>query len=94
MATSPLDLINIENFLTRLTKRNLQPYSKSPSKVTPPINFEYSQSDYSVIDSPDQLIDEPSLANKLFPLNQYGNEGGYRQAPDPTGLLNSKSNEG
>jgi hypothetical protein len=94
MATSPLDLINIENFLTRLTKRNLQPYSKSPSKFTPPINFEYSQSDYSVIDSPDQLIDEPSLANKLFPLNQYGNEGGYRQAPDPTGLLNSKSNEG
>ena len=94
MATSPLDLINIENFLTRLTKRNLQPYSKSPSKFTPPINFEYSQSDYSVIDSPDQLIDEPSLANKLFPLNQYGNEGGYRQAPDPTGLLNNKSNEG
>jgi hypothetical protein len=94
MATSPLDLINIENFLTRLTKRNLQPYSKSPSKFTPPINFEYSQSDYSVIDSPDQLIDEPSLANKLFPLNQYGNEGGYRQAPDPTGILNSKSNEG
>jgi hypothetical protein len=94
MATSPLDLINIENFLTRLTKRNLQPYSKSPSKFTPPINFEYSQSDYSVIDSPDQLIDEPSLANKLFPLNQYGNEGGYRQAPDPNGLLNSKSNEG
>jgi outer membrane protein OmpA-like peptidoglycan-associated protein len=94
MATSPLDLINIENFLTRLTKRNLQPYSKSPSKFTPPINFEYSQSDYSVIDSPDQLIDEPSLANKLFPLNQYGNDGGYRQAPDPNGLLNSKSNEG
>jgi|694.fasta_scaffold17524_5 hypothetical protein len=94
MATSPLDLINIENFLKRLTKRNLQPYSKSPSKFTPPINFEYSQSDYSVIDSPDQLIDEPSLANKLFPLNQYGNEGGYRQAPDPNGLLNSKSNEG
>jgi hypothetical protein len=94
MATSPLDLINIENFLTRLTKRNLQPYSKSPSKVTPPINFEYSQSDYSVIDSPDQLIDEPSLANKLFPLNQYGNEGGYRQAPDPNALLNNKSNEG
>ena len=31
MATSPLDLINIENFLTRLTTRNLQPFSKSPS---------------------------------------------------------------
>jgi hypothetical protein len=47
-----------------------------------------------VQDSPDQLIDEPSFANKLYPLNQYGNEGGYKQVPDPVGNLNTKSNEG
>jgi hypothetical protein len=60
----------------------------------PPTNYEYIQSDTSVVDTPDSLIDEPSFANKLYPLNRYGNEGGYEQVPDPGGLLNTKSNEG
>ena len=94
MGSSPLDLVNSESFRKKLVTRNLVPYAKSPTKATPPTNYEVIQSDLSVIDSPDQLIDNPTLANKLFPLNQYGNDGGYKQVPDPTGLLNSKSNEG
>lgn len=65
-----------------------------PNRPTLGTNYEYIQSDTSVQDSPDQLIDEPTFGNKLYPLNQWGNEGGYEQVPDPNGLLNTKSNEG
>ena len=91
---SPLDFVNSEGFRKNLIVRNLTPYAKAPNRPTQPINTEYIQSDTSVQDSPDQLIDEPSFANKLYPLNQYGNEGGYEQVPDPGALLNTKSNEG
>jgi len=91
---SPLDFVSSDGFRKRLITRNLTPYAKAPSRPTLPINVEYVQSDTSVQDSPDQLIDEPSFANQLYPLNQYGNEGGYKQVPDPNALLNSKSNEG
>jgi hypothetical protein len=91
---SPLDFVNSDGFRKKLIVRNLTPYAKAPNRPTQPINTEYIQSDTSVQDSPDKLIDEPSFANKLFPLNQYGNEGGYEQVPDPGSLLNTKSNEG
>jgi len=91
---SPLDLVSSEGFRKKLITKNLAPYSKSPRKTVPPTNYEYIQSDTSVVDTPDSLIDEPSFANKLYPLNRYGNEGGYEQVPDPGGLLNTKSNEG
>jgi len=91
---SPLDFISSDGFRKKLITRNLTPYAKAPNRPTPPFNTEYIQSDTSVQDSPDQLIDEPSFANQLFPLNQWGNEGGYKQVPDPNGLMNTKSNDG
>jgi len=94
MGNSPLDFVNSDSFRKKLIVKNLTPYAKAPNQPTLPINFEYSQTDVSVQDSPDQLIDEPSFANKLYPLNRYGNEGGYQQVPDPANLLNTKSNEG
>jgi hypothetical protein len=94
MGSSPLDFTNSEGFRKKLITRNLTPYAKSPNRATPPTNYEYIQSDTSVIDSPDQLIDEPSFANQLYPLNQWGSDGGFKQVPDPVGLLNTHSNEG
>ena len=94
MGNSPLDFTNSEGFRKKLITRNLTPYAKSPNRATPPTNYEYIQSDTSVIDSPDQLIDEPSFANQLYPLNQWGSDGGFKQVPDPVGLLNTHSNEG
>jgi hypothetical protein len=91
---SPLDYINSDGFRKKLIVRNLTPYAKSPNHPTPPFNTEYIQSDTSVQDSPDQLIDEPSFANNLYPLNEWGAEGGYKQVPDPNGLLNTISNQG
>jgi hypothetical protein len=94
MASPLLILANTQGFRTNLLKRNLTPYAKAPNRPTQPIDTVYTQSDSSVQDSPDKLIDQPSYANTLFPLNQYGNEGGYKQVPDPGSLLNKKSNEG
>ena len=91
---SPLDYISSEGFRKKLITRNLVPYAKSPYKATPPITYEVVQSDLSVIDSPDGLIDTPVFANKLYPLNEWGADGGYKQAIDPTGLLNTISNQG
>jgi hypothetical protein len=91
---SPLDYINSQVFRDRLIARNLAPYPKSPNRPDPPITFPYIQSNSGVIDSPDVLIDSPVFADRLYPLNQYGAEGGYRQVPDPNALLNTKSNEG
>ena len=94
MANSPLDFPSTETFRNRLMVRNLAPYAKSPNRATPPINFEIIQSNYSVIDSPDDLIDQPTFANRLYPLNQYGADGGYEQVRDPNTLQNTNSNEG
>jgi hypothetical protein len=91
---SPLDLVNSEGFRKKLIVKNLPAYNKSPNRPNPPLNYEYKQSDLSVIDSPDNLIDDPIFSNKLYPLNQYGADGGYKSARDINILNNTKSNEG
>jgi hypothetical protein len=91
---SPLDYISSEGFRKKLITRNLVPYAKSPTKVTPPTTYEVIQSDYSVVDSPDGLIDTTFYADKQYPLNRWGNDGGYKQAPDISGNLNTVSNKG
>ena len=90
---SPL-LVNSESFRKRIIVKNLVPYPKSPSKVTPPIDYDTTLSDLAVTDSPDVLIDEPRFAQQLYKNNQYGADGGYKQVPDPGSLNGSKSNEG
>lgn len=91
---SPLSFANTDTFRKSLTKLNLVPYDKAPSDYTSNVGEEYIQSNYSVKDSPDELIDNPTFANNLYPLNQYGNDGGYEVVRDPTSLANTKTNEG
>jgi outer membrane protein OmpA-like peptidoglycan-associated protein len=90
---SPL-LVNSESFRKKIIVKNLVPYPKSPSRITPPIDYDTTLSDSAVIDSPDVLIDEPRFAQQLYKNNQYGAEGGYKQVPDPGSLNGTKSNEG
>jgi hypothetical protein len=94
MANSPLDFPSTQTFRTRLNTRNLPPYPKSPTRYTPPLNFPYIQSNYSVVDSPDSLIDTPILANQLYPLNLYGANGGFNQYADPNVLNGTRSGAG
>ena len=94
MGDSPLNLVNSDFFRKKLITRNLTPYAKAPNRPSIQTNQEYIQSDSSVLDSPDTLIDEPSFANKLYPLNQWGAEGGYKEVPYVGNLNNTKSNDG
>ena len=91
---SPLDFISSEGFRKKLISRNLVPYAKSPTKVTPPTTYEIVQSDLTPVDSPDFLIDTPYYADLLYPLNKWGNDGGYEQVPALSTNLNSVSNQG
>ena len=91
---SPLDYISTEAFGVKVMKRNLVPYAKSPNPATPPITFEYTQSDLAVVDSPDFLIDTTFFANLQYPLNRWGADGGYKQAPPISNNLNTTSNQG
>lgn len=91
---SPLDFVNTEAFRNRCLTKNLAPYPKSPRRLTPPVNTEYNYNFTPVVDSPDALIDTTVFADELYPKNQFGPEGGYRQVPDPNALLNTHSNEG
>ena len=91
---SPLDFISSEGFRKKLITRNLVPYAKSPTKITPPTTYEIIQSDFSVVDSPDGLIDTTFYADKQYPLNKWGNDGGYQLVPDISGNLNTVSNKG
>ena len=93
--SSPLDFGNSEVFRKRLTSKNLVPYVKSSYSSVTPFNYEvFPFNDYSVIDSPDYLIDTTILANKAYLLNRYGTEGGYKLVTDVNTLKNNKVNSG
>lgn len=94
MANSPLDFPSTSGFRNRLITRNLPPYPKSPTRTQPPTNYAIVQSNYSVVDSPDQLIDTPFYANQLYPLNEYGANGGFNQVAQPNRLTNTVSGRG
>lgn len=92
---SPLDFPSSELFRKKLIVRNLVPYKKSPSSITPPINYETILRDMAPTDSADFLIDTPFFANlTAFPINQYGLPGGYKQVRDVNTLRNTNPNEG
>ena len=79
MSDSTLSFSSSASFRDVLMARNLAPYDV-PGVYTPPsgpINYELSQTVSNVIDSPDELISNDPFAQQLYPLNEYGPEGGY-----------------
>jgi hypothetical protein len=76
---SPLSFANSSSFRNALLAKNLEPYDV-PGVYTPPsgpIAYETQQSNLNVIDSPDNLITDGIYSNQLYPLNEYGPNGGY-----------------
>jgi len=81
MSDSPLSFSSSENFRKKLVVRNLAPY-QIQGVYTPPandVNYETVLSDAGVIDSPNELISNDPFADNLYPLNQYGPEGGFEK---------------
>ena len=79
MSQSTLTFVSTESIRNGLLVRNLQPYSVL-GVYTPPVSqiaYEITQSNYSVVNSPDELVSSNPFANQLYPLNQFGPDGGF-----------------
>jgi len=79
MADSFLSFGNSELFRKQLLVRNLQPYNVLGAYTSPgnPINFETNLTVSNVIDSPNNYVSSNLFASELYPLNEYGPDGGF-----------------
>jgi len=78
--SSPLSFASTTSFRTLLMGKNLPPYSV-PGFYRPQVgdvNYETQITVSNVIDSPGELINTDPYAQQLYPLNQYGPNGGYQ----------------
>lgn len=79
MSDSTLSFASSSSFRDLLLVRNLTPYSV-PGVYTPStsnINSEITLSNFNVVNSPDNLITDGVFSSQLYPLNEYGPNGGY-----------------
>ena len=79
MSDSTLSFVNSSTFRNTLLAKNLEPYDV-PGVYTPPSGpqtYETVLSNLTVVDSPDNLITDGIFANNLYPLNEFGPNGGY-----------------
>ena len=80
MPESVLSFTSSSSFRDLLIARNLPPYQVEGSFNPPSGDVVYEISplnDSNVIDSPDNLISTNQLANNLYPLNEWGPDGGF-----------------
>ena len=80
MPESFLSFASSSSFRDSLIARNLAPYQIQGVFTPPSGNIVYEVSplnDSNVIDSPDVLISTNQLANNLYPLNEWGPDGGF-----------------
>jgi hypothetical protein len=87
-------VIDATERLRILLAKNLPPYSIN-GQFTPntsSYSLPITQSSFSVIDSPNQLINRPPFLGQLYRLNEFGPSGGYTRVIDidyPNGQINS-----
>ena len=79
MAESFLSFGNSETFRKQLLVRNLPAYNVPGSYTSPgnPINFETILTVSNVVDSPNNYVSTNLFASNLYPLNEYGPDGGF-----------------
>ena len=97
MPESVLSFASSSSFRDTLIARNLAPYQVQGVYTPPPGNVTYEispLSDTNVIDSPDNLISTNQLSNNLYPLNQWGPDGGFQGKYSVGNLLPIPANEG
>jgi outer membrane protein OmpA-like peptidoglycan-associated protein len=87
MSDSTLSFVSTSSFRNSLVTRNLAPYNIQ-GVYSPPvssINYETVIGDLNVVDSPNDLVGNSPFPRQLYPLNEYGPEGGY-----PNVVINNK----
>ena len=79
MSNSILSFASSSSFRNGLMAKNLAPYNVQGvySPQVSNLTYETILGDSQVIDSPNNLIAEDPYAKVLYPLNEYGPEGGY-----------------
>jgi outer membrane protein OmpA-like peptidoglycan-associated protein len=79
MAESFLSFGNSESFRKQLLVRNLPAYNVPGSYTSPgnPINYETNLTVTNVVDSPNNYVSSNIFATELYPLNEFGPEGGF-----------------
>jgi hypothetical protein len=85
MSESLLSFGNSSAFRKQLLVKNLTPYNVPGTYTSPgnPVDYETVLSVNNVIDSPNNYVSTNIFAKELYPLNEYGPEGGFGQ---PIGL--------
>ena len=79
MPNSTLSFASTSSFRDALMAKNLSTYTVIGGYTPPsgPLNYETVLSQFPVVDSPNELIANDPYAQKLYPLNSYGPNGGY-----------------
>ena len=79
MSDSSLSFGNSSVFRKQLLVKNLAPYNVPGAYTSPgnPIDYETVLTVANVTDSPNNLVSTNLFANELYPLNEFGPEGGF-----------------
>jgi hypothetical protein len=97
MSNSTLSFASSSSFRDILMARNLAPYNIA-GVYSPPVGnltYETVLNVSNVIDSPNELITNGIFSNQLYPLNEYGPNGGYNLDINYNGVpLPVNSNQG
>jgi hypothetical protein len=97
MPNSPLSFASSSSFRDSLLAKNLSPYGVTGvySPVSSDLDTETVLSNFNVIDSPNDYIANDPFASQLYPLNQFGPNGGFNTTIDYNGApLPVNSNQG
>jgi hypothetical protein len=96
MSESTLSFAGSEFFRKQLLVRNLEPYNV-PGAFTPSqpaVNYETNLTVSNVIDSDDTSVSTNVFAEKLYPLNEYGPEGGFGDPINVNSIASTNNPEG
>lgn len=96
MAESFLSFGSSETFRKQLLVRNLPPYNVPGSYSSPgnPINYETVLTDSNVVDSPNNYVSTNVFATSLYPLNEYGPDGGFGSPIEIKSVASTNNPEG
>lgn len=97
MSDSTLSFASSSSFRDILMAKNLAPYNVAGvySPAVGNLTYETVLNVSNVIDSPNELIANDPFANQLYPLNEYGPNGGYNLQINYNGApLPVNSNQG
>ena len=96
MSESFLSFGNSSAFRKQLLVKNLTPYNVPGTYTSPgnPVDYEVVLSVNNVVDSPNNYVSTNLFAQDLYPLNEYGPEGGFSNPIGINSIASTNNPEG